>query len=383
LDDDFDCEVDNAWGWNYLDRNNITYDDHGHGTSVAGVIAGYNPNNLAFNSSAQDRLAIIPYKYTNSEGKGTVFNAACALRHAADYDDTLQNGSVSKVRVINASWGYYGEPCMVLENTILYSGNNCDLLVVTSAGNDGLNTQNANNKHWPSNSPFVADSTLTYNDNVIAVGALDSADAGSLAFYSNYSPRNIDLAAPGTVQIFNTNDSTNTLYSKSGTSFAAPQVSRIAALLFDEFPDASAAAVKFALLRGVDTLESTDRSLLSSGGRVNYQKARFLLQNMEDRTACIDSFNLLSTLEEKLHKELASVNPNPFSDNISIHLFENNQNADLNVSITDLSGRTLIEKRFEQTENISINTNDLPNGFYFVHLNQGKAYQVTKLVKFK
>jgi hypothetical protein len=272
---------------------------------------------------------------------------------------------------------------MVLENTILYSGNNCDLLVITSAGNDGLNTQNANNKHWPSNSPFVADSTLSYNDNVIAVGALDSADAGSLAFYSNYSPRHIDLAAPGTVQIFNTNDSTNTLYSKSGTSFAAPQVSRIAALLFDEFPDASAAAVKFALLRGVDTLETTDRSLLLSGGRVNYQKARLLLQNMEDRSACLDSFNIvLSTTYEALNNKFASVNPNPFSNSISIQLFENNQNTALNIRVIDLSGKTIIEKRFDQAENISINTEDLPNGFYFVQLRMGTSNQVTKLLKF-
>ena len=212
IDDDNDCEIDNAWGWNYLDRDNITYDDHGHGTAVAGVLGGYNPGNLAANNTAQDRLAFVPYKYTNAEGKGTVFNAACALRHAADYGDTLQNGSVNRVRVINASWGYYGEPCIVLENSIIYSGRNCNMLVVTSAGNDGVNTQIDPFKHWPSNSPFTADSTILVRDNVIAVAALDSTDNNILATYSNYSPIHIDLAAPGTVQIFNANDNTNTLY---------------------------------------------------------------------------------------------------------------------------------------------------------------------------
>jgi hypothetical protein len=384
IDDDNDCEIDNAWGWNYLDRNNITYDDHGHGTSVAGVLGGYNPGNLAANNSSQDRLAFIPYKYTNAEGKGTVFNAACALRHAADYRDTSQSGSVNRVKVINASWGYYGEPCIVLENTIVYSGRNCDLLLVTSAGNDGVNTQANSFKHWPSNSPFVADSTISYNDNVIAVGALDSADVNSLAYYSNYSPRHIDLAAPGTVQIFNANDNTNTFYQKNGTSFAAPQVARIAALLFDEFPDASASAVKFAILRGVDTLLSSDSNLLKSGGRLNYQRSRLILQGMNDRYLCRDSFNfVLSVNQEILNNDFASVNPNPFSDEISIRLINRSEIENLNVKIIDLSGRMLLEKNFDNGDNFILNTEELPNGFYIVQLNQGISSQITKLLKFK
>jgi hypothetical protein len=382
IDDDSDCEIDNGWGWNYLDRNNITYDDHGHGTAVAGVFGGYNPGNQAYNNNAQDRLAFVPYKYTNRLGKGTVFNAACALRHAADYSDTLQNGSVSKIRVVNASWGYYGEPCIVLENTIIYSSRNCDMLVVTSAGNNGLNTQTE--KHWPSNSPIVTDSTLTYNDNIIAVAALDSADQSRLSSYSNYSPIHIDLAARGTVQIFNANDNTNSLYSKSGTSFAAPQVSRIAALLFDEFPDACAAAVKFALLRGVDTLESQDRNLLNSGGRLNYQKARLILQNMEDRSACLDSFNILSNEILPLNtKDIALIYPNPFNETISINLLNNITSFDLNVRITDLSGRTVFIENYASANNIRLSTESLSAGIYFIQLKHGPHNQLTKLVKIK
>jgi hypothetical protein len=382
IDDDSDCEIDNGWGWNYLDRNNITYDDHGHGTAVAGVFGGYNPGNQAYNNNAQDRLAFVPYKYTNRLGKGTVFNAACALRHAADYSDTLQNGSVSKIRVVNASWGYYGEPCIVLENTIIYSSRNCDMLVVTSAGNNGLNTQTE--KHWPSNSPIVTDSTLTYNDNIIAVAALDSADQSRLSSYSNYSPIHIDLAASGTVQIFNANDNTNSLYSKSGTSFAAPQVSRIAALLFDEFPDACAAAVKFALLRGVDTLESQDRNLLNSGGRLNYQKARLILQNMEDRSACLDSFNILSNEILPLNTEdIAMIYPNPFNETISINLLNNITSFDLNVRITDLSGRTVFIENYASANNIRLSTESLSAGIYFIQLKHGPHNQLTKLVKIK
>jgi hypothetical protein len=381
IDDDSDCEIDNGWGWNYLDRNNITYDDHGHGTAVAGVFGGYNPGNQGYNNNAQDRLALIPYKYTNSLGKGTVFNAACALRHAADYSDTLQNGFVSKVRVVNASWGYYGEPCIVLENTIIYSGRNCDMLVVTSAGNNGLNTQTE--KHWPSNSPIVTDSTISYFDNIIAVAALDSADQSRLATYSNYSPRHIDLAAAGTVQIFNANDNTNSFSSKSGTSFAAPQVSRIAALLFDEFPNACAAAVKFAIIRGVDTLESADRNLLKSGGRLNYQKARLILQNMEDRSSCLDSFNILSieNLALNSNHDVALIYPNPFNESISINLLDNAAVYDLNVRITDLSGRDVLIGTYTPANNILLSTESLSAGIYFIQLKQGPHNQLTKLVK--
>jgi hypothetical protein len=384
IDDDNDCEIDNAWGWNYLDRNKITYDDHGHGTSVAGVLGGYNPGNVAGNANAQDRLAFVPYKYTNADGKGTVFNAACALRHAADYSDTSQNGSVNRVRVINASWGYYGEPCIVLENSIIYSGLNCDLLIVTSAGNDGVNTQISSNKHWPSNSPFLADSTINYNDNVIAVGALDSSDVNSLAAYSNYSPRHIDLAAPGTVRIFNANDNTNTLYSKSGTSFAAPQVARIAALLFDEFPDASASAVKFALLRGVDTLLSSDSNLLKSGGRLNYQRSRFILQNMNDRNLCRDSFNVVlnSTVQSNDVKDFATIYPNPFSESLTVFINDMDFNS-VNVILTDVYGRILVNETAFDLDKIVLDTAELPAGVYFVQINSAGKHQTEKLIKLK
>jgi subtilisin family serine protease len=384
LDDDHDCEIDNGWGWNYLHRNNITYDDHGHGTSVAAVVMGYNPENLSYNPAVSDPLAVVPYKYTDKSGAGTVFHAACALRHAADYRDTLSNGNVARVRVINASWGYYGEPCMVLENAILYSGRQCDVLIVTSAGNRGQNTQIE--KHWPSNSPFVADSSEIYNDNVIAVAALSPNNPDFLASYSNFSTKHIDLAAFGTVNVFGANDPTNTLITETGTSFAAPQVARIAGLLFNEFPDAGAGAVKYALMMGVDTLQSSDMSKIKSGGRINYQKARNILMNIVDRTICDESGFVLSSelIENSKTGSLSRIFPNPFSNELQIVINPDYliSETEIEIAVTDISGRTVYYEIFEDLSNIQLKTDSFSPGLYFISLKYGVTKQISKVIKF-
>ncbi len=381
LDDDNDCEIDNGWGWNYLDRNNNTFDDHGHGTAVASILGGYSSLNYAYNNGNNDVLGLIPYKYTDKTGRGTVFHAACGLLHAANYRDTLNNGQVAAVRVINASWGYYGEPCMVLENAIIKTANLCDVLIVTSAGNDGLNTELA--KHWPSNSPFVPDSTLTYVNNILAVAALSQNDSNQLANYSNFSSKHIDIASVGTTYTFTPSDSV--LILKNGTSFSSAQVSRIAGLLFHEFPNASSGAVKFALMNGVDTLQSADSLKIKSGGRLNYQKARNILSNLLDYTLCDESSFVVSAKQIADNKISAAVKiyPNPFTQNLNIEF--DNGSAVLDeqqlIQITDITGRLVLEHKICSQSLYSIDVSDLSAGIYFISIIQGSNKYVGKVIK--
>jgi subtilisin family serine protease len=385
IDDDSDCEIDNGWGWNYLDRNNITFDDHGHGTAVATVVGGYSPNNFTYNNSANDDLGIVPYKYTDKAGRGTVFHAACALRHAADYRETLNNGHVARVRVINTSWGYYGEPCIVLENAILYAGDLCDVLIVASAGNKGLNTQIDSAKHWPSNSPFVEDTTIAYNDNVLSVGAFDANNEDVLAVYSNFSPKHIDMLANGTTQTYVPGNYVN-METKIGTSFSAPEVARAAGLLFQEFPNATAGAVKYALMMGVDTLQSADSLKIKSGGRLNYTKARQILGNIINPTLCDEEGFVVAVeaINSNTEKPLAKVFPNPFSQNLSIEfdaqVFDMNEPID--IQIVDVSGVSRFRQQIVPQYLHSLQLNELSSGLYLLSITQGAKKQMLKVVKF-
>ena len=283
VDDDANCLVDDANGYNFLEDSNSPYDDHGHGSNVAGIVGGLALGTVNQNSSTYDSLAILPLKFTNKQGDGTCFHAACALRYAADY--TSNNGDI--VRVVNASWGYYGEENYTLKEQLRYAADNCDLLFVTSAGNDGTNNDTI--PHYPSNFDL---------DNIIVVAAHDSALTNNLSSYSNFGPQTVDIVARGQ---FTTTKATVLNLSETeiatGTSFATAEVSRAVGLLFHEFPNASYRAVKAALMDAAITLNSSDSTKIKSKGRLDYTAARLALLANANRTACMPSLDIKLRLE--------------------------------------------------------------------------------------
>lgn len=207
------CLENDTIGWNFVCDsdlpNNTPFDNHGHGTHVAGIIV----NGL----SSCDNIKIMPLKAFDRYGIGTTFQMTCAILYAIE----------ENVQVINISAGFYGEfRDSILYNAIEKAKNN-DIIIVTSAGNEVVNINDLNYYHYPSGYDL---------DNIITVGGIDENDADSSTdgCYFNYStassgnPHCIDINALG-IDVYSTLPNNNCGL-KSGTSMAVPHVTGVTAI---------------------------------------------------------------------------------------------------------------------------------------------------------
>src|SRR6266850_5578236 len=180
---------------------------HSHGTGIAGVIAAH--GRLLGVAPSVDILAIAAF--TSLGSKGTSLAILDGLEHAG----------TSNANVVNMSFAGPEDPEMQLKIAALRKKG---IVLVAAAGNAG-----------PTSKPLYP---AAYPD-VIAVTATDAED--NLFDQANRG-RHIALAAPG-VSIFVAapNDSYNF---QSGTSFAAAQVSGVAALVLARNRKLDPAAVR-------------------------------------------------------------------------------------------------------------------------------------------
>jgi serine protease len=190
-------------GWNFVDDSPQAYDDHGHGTHVAGTIA-QTTNNGVGTAGLAFCATLMPVKVLTKQGFGTVANVAEGIRFAAD----------EGAQVINLS---LGGP---IKSQILWDAVKHALakgvIVVAAAGNSGRKVG------WPAAYPGV-----------VAVSATDNSD--QIAWFSSRGPE-LSLAAPGVGITQQTvcnggRDKCEIFGTFSGTSMAAPHVAGAAALI--------------------------------------------------------------------------------------------------------------------------------------------------------
>lgn len=227
IDDDGNGCVDDIHGcyFGHFSNNGNVEDTVGHGTHVAGIIAGVPDSSIKLpGQDAKVRFVVakcLPQKY---------YALTCPA--AVDYAVWIHQATGLPV-VLNASLSWLVDPLGSWEAAVARA-QKAGVLIVASAGN----TQGGY-MHYPANL------SLEY-DNVISVAAIN--DVGG---WEGFSSKYADIGAPGGSEIESTVIGGGT-GKMCGTSMAAPNVTQVALLLYKLYPNASPKEIKKLIFDGSD-----------------------------------------------------------------------------------------------------------------------------------
>jgi serine protease AprX len=276
------------------------YDDHGHGTHVAGIIAGNGFDSAGARSGIAPAANLVILKVLDKTGRGRVSAVIAALDHVVSLKSSYN------IRVVNLSVAaavlesYEVDPLTVAARHAVEAG----LVVVAAAGNRG--ESGAGRTQYggiaaPGNAPWVVTVGATSH-----AGTIDRSD-DSIATFSSRGPTSIDylakpdivapgvgiesLSAPGS-RLYNSLSSfllSGTVSSVSlpylsltGTSMAAPVVSGTVALMLQANPFLTPNAVK-AILQYTAQNSPAYNALTEGSGLLNAHGAVRLAQYFLDQ----------------------------------------------------------------------------------------------------
>lgn len=244
IDDDMNGFIDDVHGWNFVNNTAKIQDFHGHGTHIAGIVAGQSTNfqNIEA-SSSQARLMILKYY---DEGASSLQNLKASNR-AIQY--AIQMGA----QIINYSGGGVNQSFEELQS--LKKAQAKGILFVAAAGNEKSNLDRG--------SFYPASYALS---NMITVAALK--DEHHLLESSNYGPDSVDIAAPGSEIVSAAPE--NGIALMSGTSQATAFVSFLAANHWSKDGNLKANQVK-------DRILKTGRRLGVLGNKVRSERMASML----------------------------------------------------------------------------------------------------------
>ncbi|WP_312870447.1 type VII secretion-associated serine protease mycosin [Streptomyces himalayensis] len=185
-------------------------DDVGHGTKVAGIIAARKSDESGFIGIAPE-ATIIPIRQNDDQGSGNVGTMISAIKYAAD----------AGAQVINISQDTASKMDPTVHaafRAVIQYAQEKDALIVAAAGNNGADGKKA--KTYPAAYPGV-----------LAVAA---SDRTNLRAPFSQSGTFVGVAAPGIDMVSTVPKGGHCV--DQGTSFAAPYVSGVAALIRAKHP---------------------------------------------------------------------------------------------------------------------------------------------------
>jgi serine protease AprX len=275
---------------------NATGDGNGHGTFVAGLVAG----GLAGHRGISPTSSLVSVDVLDDDGRGRASDLIAAC------DWILANKDAYGIKVANFSLGApsvgVADPVNKAVQKLWLAG----VTVVTSSGNYGTGAEPSNVKYAPANDPFVI--TVGAGD---MVGTADVAD-DLMAPWSAWGQtsdgfRKPELSAPGRYLV-STVPAGSTLPTTvpervtepgymwmSGTSFAAAVVSGAAAQVLAHHPEYGPDQVKGALMlkarplsapgAGVGEIDAAGSAAVASAPNPNLGLRRFVVDGAFDDTA--------------------------------------------------------------------------------------------------
>ena len=257
-DDDANGLVDDLNGWNFANNTNDpsgldrTPGNEAHGTMVAGIAAAVTDNGTGI-AGASWNARFIPI----NTGCAFTDNAVCF-----GYEGVLYAASVG-ADVINISWG---GPDSFLGREAIRVARESGALVVVSAGNsaslEGSGTNIDRNPTYPA----------AY-EGVLVVGATTKM-TDTKATFSNFG-LSVDVFAPGE-NLDSTLPGDNYTAEASGSSFAAPMVAGLAALVRTQNPGWTSDQIRERIRITSDPIETQNEAFfdgLLGQGRINAAQA--------------------------------------------------------------------------------------------------------------
>lgn len=232
--------------------------DRLHGGEVASALLGGGQLPTGVKTSLPVLISFASISAEDADG--IPFLSATAVARA------FQQAKANHIPIVNASIDAV-EDRDAFQRALLLAGE--DVLFVVAAGNDGTTFSPANST-WPGSFGGAAANGL--GGLVVTVGAHDME--GRISPFSRKGAEEVDLLAPGCAVSTYTREGTPgaTLQTtpRDGTSFAAPLVSLVSALLYSE--GLAPVDIKRRLLVSVDVDEALS-STVYSAGRLNLRKA--------------------------------------------------------------------------------------------------------------
>ncbi|WP_217547762.1 S8 family peptidase [Streptomyces sp. GbtcB6] len=203
-----------SYGWDFVGNDRSAGDGNGHGTHVAGIVAGTR-------YGVAKKARIVSVRVLDDTGAGTTAQVIAGVDWVTAH--------ARRPAVANLSLGGYHSAQL---DTAVRNSIRAGVTYTVAAGNDGLPAARY--------SPADVSQALT-------IGATDRTDAR--AGFSDYGPA-VDLFAPGVAITSDSFASDTGRATYSGTSMAAPHVAGAAALYLAGHRKATPAQVAKALIAG-------------------------------------------------------------------------------------------------------------------------------------
>ncbi|HYT65910.1 MAG TPA: S8 family peptidase [Vicinamibacterales bacterium] len=297
----------------FVNFQTAAYDDYGHGTHVAGVIAGDGHDSEGRRSGIAPGATLLVEKVLDASGQGYISNVIAAIDYAIANKDELH------IRVLNLSVAagvyesYNTDPLTLAAKRAVEAG----IVVVSAAGNLGKNAEGQpqyGGVGAPGNAPWVITVGASSHN-----GTTDRSD-DTVAGFSSRGPSAIDfqakpdLVAPG-VGIESIAEAGSTLWntkplmrlwgtvptatepylSLSGTSMAAPVVTGTIALMLQANPALTPNLVK-AVLQFTAETHTAYNGLTQGAGFLNAHGAVDLSRSVATG-ASLDASNVTTTTD--------------------------------------------------------------------------------------